>query len=486
MFSTTVSSRSVTNHSSVSDLLNEASSGTTSSASSLSPLEEDIQRLTDTWRTLPSLNPTIEFKSWIIPKGRSLQKIVQDPLIQPYLASRHGLLEHTHGRVKVIRDFPVEDADDDDLAKTCKLVLLHPDAPSWDDIPSTIRDILSDGKGDGPMVPVSFAFYNFTASYILQNVLPLDVHPPPTAFETIGHVAHFNLRAPHVPYRYLIGQILLETLPTIETVIHKVGEVQGPYRVYDLEVLAGRPETQVQLIESGVNLRFNVEDVYWCSRLSEERQRLLRTEIRSGQWVADAFCGVGALVLQAAKHMDCRITANDWNPAAVEALRANVEQNGVTDKFDDIRCGDAYEFLMDLGGGSGSSSEGQQLPDHIHMNYPLEAPSFLGALRWWPVPRKRQQKQSGRRPPRIHVYTFARADADETHRTAEECAVDLIAEELLPMGPRVTHRWEELNDDYGCDLRVHHVRDVAPGKLVLCVSFTATDKLLRYMQGDFS
>jgi len=383
-------------------------------------------------------------------------------------------------------------------------VLLHPDAPAWDDLPESIREVIPDGRGDGPDVPVSFTYHNFTASYILERVLPIHVHPPPTSFETIGHVAHLNLRAPHVPYRYLIGQILVETLPTIETVIHKVGEVRGPYRVYDFEVLAGRRDTDVTLMESGVTLRFPVQDVYWCSRLSEERQRLLRDEIDRGQWIADAFCGVGALVLQAAKYRDCSVTANDWNPAAVAALRDNIERNGVSDKFLNVRCGDAYEFLMDLGNGAhGPGPNGQMWPDHVHMNYPLEAPSFLGALRWWPVSRDKKQSRKKKKTdrhrgmmehdggthrisPRFHVYTFARADR-ETQRTAEEIAVDTIAEELLPMGPTAAvHRWEELDADYGCDLRVHHVRDVAPGKLVLCVSFTATDKLLRYMQGDFS
>ena len=67
-------------------------------------------------------------------------------------------------------------------------------------------------------------------------------------------------------------------------------------------------------------------------------------------------------------------------------------------------------------------------------------------------------------------------------------AVDLIAQELLPAmdDTAATHRWQELNDDYDCSLKVHDVRDVAPGKLVVCVSFSATTKLLRYMQGDFS
>jgi tRNA (guanine37-N1)-methyltransferase len=438
-----------------------------------------IAQLTQTWRSLPQLNPTVVVRSWIVRKGQGLQAAVQDPSVQPYLATRLELLHHTQQRLKVIRDYPAEDAADAELAATSKVVLVHPDAPSWEDLPSHVRDRMV--GGEGPAVPLNFTPANFTAAYLLQHALPASVHPPPTAFETIGHVAHLNLRAPHVPYRYLIGQILEETLPTIETVIHKVGEVQGPYRTYELEVLAGRPDTHVALTESGVTLHFDVKDVYWCSRLSEERQRLVKL-FRERQWVADVFCGVGALVLQAAKYKQCRITANDWNPAAVAALRENVVRNGVSDNFVDMRCGEAYEFLMDLGT---PDAQGQR-PNHILMNYPLEAPSFLGALRWWPLPRRKDQSPE-RQAPRVHVYTFARADP-ATNRTAEEIAVDLIAGELLPSmaADAAIQRRQEFDEDYGCDIQVHHVRDVAPGKLVVCVTFSATDQLLRCMQGDFS
>jgi hypothetical protein len=92
------------------------------------------------------------------------------------------------------------------------------------------------------------------------------------------------------------------------------------------------------------------------------------------------------------------------------------------------------------------------------------------------------------------VYTFACADK-ETDRSAEDVAVDLVASNLLPMpysslnnnqnyDPTINRR-AELNEEYDCRVCIHPVRDVAPGKVVMCVSFSATPKLLRYMQGDF-
>ena len=40
-------------------------------------------------------------------------------------------------------------------------------------------------------------------------MLPADVTVP-TAFETIGHIAHLNLRDEQLPYKQAIGQVLLE------------------------------------------------------------------------------------------------------------------------------------------------------------------------------------------------------------------------------------------------------------------------------------
>jgi tRNA (guanine37-N1)-methyltransferase len=301
----------------------------------------------------------------------------------------------------------------------------------------------------------------------------------------------------------------LLNLPGIETVIQKTGQVSGPYRTYPYTLLAGRNETRVSLTESGVSLQFDLADVYWCSRLSEERQRLLSMEIgtttkeqsNNSVVVADAFCGVGALCLQAAKRYNCTIWANDWNPAAIQSLQQNAAKNGLQSHFEHVQCGDAYDFIMDLGLKQQQSTDEKhdshkkgircRLPDHVVLNFPLESPQFLGALRWWPAG---DDDDDNVVIPRVHVYTFARADK-ETYRSAEDVAVDLVASNLLPMAcsslnnnqnydPTINRR-AELNEEYDCRVSIHPVRDVAPGKVVMCVSFSATPKLLRYMKGDF-
>jgi tRNA (guanine37-N1)-methyltransferase len=460
-----------------------------------------IKELTESWRDNADINPTFTFPSWVVPvSGKSIQTILNEPLLQPYLASRFEPAQQIHPRFKLVRDVNAEDTDaDNDTTATTKqkIIILHPSTPTLSELPENVREILVQCQvSDGPDQSMQFSYHQFTSAYLLAKLLPVALHPPPTAFETIGHIAHLNLRALHLPYKHLIGQVLLETLPSVETVISKVGEVHGPYRIYDFEVLAGRPTTAVDMTEFGIQLHFDMAKVYWCSRLSEERQRLLRSEFRKDQIVADAFCGIGAMCLLAAQQLNCTIWANDWNPAAVEYLQDNAARNNLNHRMGRVQCGDAYDFLTDIG--LRNDGDGvQRLPDHVILNFPLESPRFLGALRWWPVmktkrkPYKTATNSSSTSKtdadviiPRVHVYTFARADP-ETDRSAEEVAIDLVASNLLPVADGAVKRKDELDDEHDCCVTTHPVRDVAPGKLVVCVSFSATPKLLRYMQGDF-
>ena len=417
--------------------------------------ELEAARLFETWREHPNLNPTVAFPCLLVQDPSQINAIINSPDMQDHLATRFELLNHLQTRFKVVRDH--EDQG--------KVILLHPDT-TFHDLPEYVQNACTLGS---PQC-IQFTHQQFTASYSLLQLLPSHLHPPPTAFETIGHVIHMNLRPLHYAYRHVIGQVLLESLPHIETVLIKVGEVTGPFRTYDFEIVAGQDKTQVDLAEAGLRLQFDMASVYWCSRLSEERQRMLKI-FETGSLVADPFCGVGALCLLAARDKNCTILANDWNPDAIEWLHKNIKANDIDNEQIQAKCGDAYDFLMDLG-----LTERLALPDHVVMNYPLEAPRFLGALRWWP--------KDSHVSPRVHVYTFARA-TDEA--SAEDVAVDMIASNLiagLHTGV-ASERRGELNECYDCNVQVHAVRDVAPGKTVFCVSFSATPLLIKAMQGYY-
>jgi tRNA (guanine37-N1)-methyltransferase len=485
------------------------------------------------WRDHPSLSETYQIPTIIVPSENvhhMLSSSKERGILVPYLASHIEQFESIHPRIKVVRDLNKIDlngTDFDPNDTSMKAILLDPEKvgvgemkltevrkhmdhsdtritleslkSAFPDLDQSVMESLAKkGAKPGPCVPISLTYMQQTVQSILSKVLPAEVLPPPTGFEQIGHVIHLNLKDNHLPYKRLIGSVILDRLgPKIETVVNKVGEVSGPYRTYDMELLAGKPDTVVKLVEDGVSLEFDLKKVYWCTRLSGERSRLLE-EFNSGETIADAFCGVGSLCVLAASKLGCTIYANDLNPDAVKYCRDNAKRNLKRFPVEDrpmfhVECGDAFDFIQGLG-------NLPTLPHHVVMNFPLDSPSFLGALRWWPSSASKRKKQTV--IPTVHLYTFARGDDpnddDDNNnnsndssgmppRNATEVAVDLVAEGLIPEGGAIqsTRYRRAMLDKMGCNVRTREVRDVAPGKVVICVSFQVTDTLLSIMQGEF-
>jgi len=423
--------------------------------------------------------------------------------------------------------------------------------------------------------------------------LPESALPPPSAYEQIGHVAHFNLKEVHLPFKHLIGSALLESNSgdSIQTVVNKVGQVDGKFRTYECEILANNyrvgngndndnPSSLLEttVVEDGISIELNVAECYWCTRLSGERKELIKDIVKGRKKpksdriapplvVADVFCGAGAVCMLLAKkikdqdkswqpentkqkhqpqkqqhqqttetkpqgHPSLTILANDWNPKAIEYMQRSIATNGMDKEQEeslyhkfDLSCRDSYDFLSELGEEKQTSKanpyikkklraknakpaqkqEPPLMPDHVLMNFPLEAPQFLGAIRWWSWKRLRdeQSRRSTHKSkswcPRFHVYTFARASSPRAN-DEEEMAINLVANELLPEQiyedenesetdsneSSVSYRKAELDEEFSTNFSTRLVRDVAPGKVVVCVSFSVTPKLIRYMQGDYS
>ena len=583
----------------------------------------------DDWKESPLVNPTITFETLLVPNSQ-LTKWITHPDIQHRLAKPDNweFLKHVHPRIKLVQDY------NDD--KKYKQLLLLPSSLSQEnasnhtatgflsseglgvenkeDSDAWLSELLleesnENGKASiqpGPSRPMSISPNQLSFQYILKRLLPESALPPPSAYEQIGHVAHFNLKEIHLPFKDLIGSALLESNSgdSIQTVVNKVGKVDGKFRTYECEIIANtyqiskndssdmRPDDketssssllETTVVEDGISIELNVAECYWCTRLSGERKELIKdimkgrtkakpNEVAPPLVVADVFCGAGAVCMLLAKkikdqdkswqpdpqskqqqqpteakqqqqqdHPSLTILANDWNPKAIEYMNRSIVTNGMDKEQDEslyhkfkLSCRDSYDFLSELGGEKQTTkanpyikkklrSKNQTkpirqkeqpplMPDHVLMNFPLEAPQFLGAIRWWSWKRLRDEgiRRTPERSqtkstwcPRFHIYTFARASSPRAN-DEEEMAVNLVANELLPQQyfdsseetdatnsteescSTPPYRRNELDSEFGSSFSTRLVRDVAPGKVVVCVSFSVTPKLIRYMQGDYS
>ncbi|ORZ37394.1 Met-10+ like-protein-domain-containing protein [Catenaria anguillulae PL171] len=219
-----------------------------------------------------------------------------------------------------------------------RLVLLDA-APETDlgeiqGLDSVLETALSGVPVEKTSFEVKVGYEYWTADEILKAVLPEDIEVI-TAFETIGDIAHMNLRDHVLPYKHLIGQVILDKTARLTTVVNKTSSIHTQFRTFPLELLASRnpahtpTSLETTLSENGCQYHLNFATVYWNSRLHTEHHRLVHKYFSPGDLVADAMCGIGPFALPAAKNKGCAVVANDLNPESYRWLVKNVEINGL-------------------------------------------------------------------------------------------------------------------------------------------------------------
>ncbi|KAK2423918.1 Met-10 like family protein [Trifolium repens] len=283
-------------------------------------------------------------------------------------------------------------------------------------------------------------FYDYwQTNEILEAMLPEGMIVP-SAFETVGHIAHLNLREEHLPYKKLIAKVVLDkNKPKIRTVANKIDSIDNEYRTMQLEVLAGNHSLVTTLAENGLRFHVDLAKVYWNSRLGTERQRLLSGFTRNDV-VCDVFSGVGPLAIPAAKIVKC-VFANDLNPYAVEYLERNSVLNKLERKIKVFNM-DGRRFIKAM-----FASDKAHSITQVVMNLPNDAAEFLDAFRGV---YKDRPKDGEFNFPMIHVYGFSKAE-DPEFDFHERIRIALL--------------------EVAVNVDMRRVRLVAPGKWMLCASF---------------
>lgn len=369
-----------------------------------------------------------------------------------------AVLKRLHGKVYCQRG--VRNVADASAAEDAKLILLDPSAcdPAATTLPESIASLL-DGVEGGvsalTLVPghtVQLSHKNFTMPEMLAELLPKNCVAI-SGFEQVGHIAHVNLSADNLPYKFIIGQVLIDCNPSVTLVVNKVDTITSVFREFKMEVIGGSTDPSLLVAEvrqHGFVFRVPYDKVYWNSRLSAEHDRLV-AKLRAGDELFDVMAGIGPFAIPAA-HQGVIVHANDLNPASYDALKENAKANGVAEKITAYNM-DGRDFIDNVV--RAQFLEKGPLPDgrrrHLTMNLPDLAVTFLDVF-------TRPSFRTGKVVDQgaiIHVYTFSAAPKgevlDDALRQVEgvlQCAV-----------PR----------EYVEELFL--VRDVAPKKQMVCVSF---------------
>ncbi|PFH52241.1 hypothetical protein AMATHDRAFT_140328 [Amanita thiersii Skay4041] len=355
------------------------------------------------------------------------------------------------------------------------------------DLPADTREFLNKEANGLTIYPVELTYNYWTADQILHSILPEELcEGSPSGYAMTGHIAHLNLNAEYLPYKYIIGQVILDKNKGIKTVVNKLDSIDTTFRFFKMELLAGDPNYVVEHHESDCRFIFDFTKVYWNSRLHTEHDRLVQ-KFAAEDVVADVFAGVGPFAVPAGKK-GCAVLANDLNPESAKYLRKNVDDNRVTD-FVRVFCEDGRDFIRAAvsrvfnepfapyvgpplsrtahdkmrrraraEGVVTDTTKVDMLPRrriaHFVMNLPDTAIQFLDAFRGILSNASEDLREIYDIMPMIHCHCFTRELEAEK---AEEDIRQRVEEQL------------------GCEIseqvELHLVRSVAPNKEMYCISF---------------
>jgi len=374
----------------------------------------------------------------------------------------HNLKKPLEKFVAKINDFScVRDAD----SAGRKLLVLNPLlVKSFRDLDDISQVLLENQVAEGDFDRRQFEFTsdNWRPHEKLKFILPHDEEGV-TGFSRIGHIIHLNLRDNLLPYKKVIGDVLLET-KGIRTVLTKTSNIDNTFRNFELEVIAGEKDFQVEVKENGIRFMFDFSKVYWNPRLSTEHERVVKM-LTNNSVLFDACAGVGPFSVPAAKK--CRVHANDLNPQSFHWLQHNAKLNKIRPDQMSFHNLDARQFIREVFAPELAKlvAEEEDKQCHVVMNLPAAAITFLDVFQGLLVDQPGLHAADLSRLtclPKIHVYTFSTA---EDFRADVLCRVEANLGASLP----ANHLTE-----------IAFVRNVAPQKNMIRASFSVPVSLLFY------
>lgn len=190
------------------------------------------------------------------------------------------------------------------------------------------------------------------------------------AYDAVGTIAIIEIDR-ELEYKEVeIAKMLLKCDKRIRTVVKKVGEHKGEFRLQDYKYLAGVETFETLHKENGVVLKLDIRKTYYSPRSSAERLRI-SSLIKKRENVLVMFSGVGIYGFVFSKHSPAsKIVEIEINPDACrfafESLKLNKRIKNV-----ELHCSDVRKFF----------SVNNERFDRVVMPLPKSASDFLDVVK---------------------------------------------------------------------------------------------------------
>lgn len=265
---------------------------------------------------------------------------------------------------------------------------------------------------------IELSFDNYSVEDIFRSVLPTDKEGM-ASFTKIGHIVHVNLRDHLLPFKELIGEVLLDKVAASRTVVNKINIIDNTYRNFKMEVLAGEEDYMVTLKENRCVFEFDFATVYWNSRLCTEHERIVNI-VKKDQVLFDVFAGVGPFSIPVSKNGG-QVWANDLNPESFKWLQHNAKKNKIGDNLKMFNK-DGKDFILEDVKRELLNVLKEEKIVYVTMNLPALASEFLKYFQGLYDENELNEVQNFNAPI-IYLYCFAKGEETEeiTRKLIDDC-----------------------------------------------------------------
>ncbi|MBN2065820.1 MAG: class I SAM-dependent methyltransferase family protein [Candidatus Thermoplasmatota archaeon] len=157
----------------------------------------------------------------------------------------------------------------------------------------------------------------------------------PNKWEKIGDILLLKLSSELTKYQSEIGKIYAEALHC-RSVLKEIGQIDGVYRVPNVEHIWGDQETETIHYENGIRFRLDPSKVMFSSGNIGEKKRM-STISNNTETVVDMFAGIGYFSIPLAVYSKPKkLYSCEINPIAFEFLNKNIVLNDVTEIIEPI------------------------------------------------------------------------------------------------------------------------------------------------------
>lgn len=215
-----------------------------------------------------------------------------------------------------------------------------------------------------------------------------------TSYDTVGTIAILKITPDLEKYEKAIANALLESNTCLQTIVKKVKEHHGVYRVQSVKWLAGKKSLTTYAKEAGAIFKVKVGEMFFSPRLSFERLRISEL-IKPKTNVCVFFAGVAPFSILIAKRQPevNKVLSIELNPKAHKAAIENIKLNKVENKVEAV-CADVNKYANKI----------KDWADYIIMPLPKTSDNFLDAA--YTAIKKYKNGKTGL----ISIYKFVPAE----------------------------------------------------------------------------